>query len=363
MTQAHPQVVIFVEDPGAANYAIPLADAFEAVGISAELYSEGATVDYLKGRGQSFIESQGLTTLESFSQNLRCLLFGTSDLPDSRAFTLMNEVRRLEISSFAFVDGLGNFANRFSGGTDQPFHYRPDFLLLPDIKSGDWAERLGFPRQQIVIAGNPYYDWILEKRKDVVRNHFTPPRTVGFFAEPLGGLNSTQFYKSEEYTLEGWGKSVGRNEIVLEEWIEAMRPWRSSIKQVLRLHPKNQADDFLDYHKYFDSISQGGESLKVIAECDLVVGETSIVLLEAALLGRPTLSIVPRVLERDWLSSIGWGMTPSVSTRAELEQQVQAFMTGKQKPSAPAEEVIGLGASQKIVAAVRAAMEKKGRVS
>ncbi len=356
---SNPQVIIFVEDPGAANYAIPLARSFSDSGVPAALFAERDAAAYLKDRGQSFVDSKGLAHLENFSGNLRCFLFGNSDLADSRAFALMDEAKKMGIPTFSFVDGLGNFANRFRGSTEQPFFHKPDFLLLPDNKSAEWATILGYPQKQIIVVGHPYYDWILERRAEVTRAPETPPKTIGFFTEPLGGNKPEQFQRSDEYTLDGWGNSEGRNQVVIEELLSAIGPWRDQVRLILRLHPKNHSDDFSEHRKYFDEISQGGDTLKVISDCDLLVGQTSIALLESALLGRPTLSIVPRALERDWLSSIGWGMTPSVFTRADLERQVREFMTGVAKVPPPPEEAIGLGASEKIVAAVKMAIEKR----
>ena len=360
METVHPEVVIFVEDPGAANYVIPLMESFKKFSISAQIFSEGSTVDYLRSRGLACVNTEAINRLEDFSNNLKCFLFGTSDLPHSRALTLMQKAKKLSIPALAILDGPANIAHRFSGGGDQPFLYEPDYLLLADFQTKRAAEDLGYPAEKIIVVGNPYYDWILEKRAELNIAPAKPPKTIGFFSEPRTGLNPKQLFKSQEYTLSGWGDSDGRNEVVLEEFIDAIGPWRSSVKLILRLHPKNSSNDFCAYRKYFDELSHAGDGLKVISECDLVVGQTSIVLLEAALLGIPTLSIVPRAIERDWLTSIGWGMTPCAFTRVDLKKQIETLMTSAAVARPLPKDVIGVDAAKNIVQVVQQVMKKSG---
>ena len=48
------------------------------------------------------------------------------------------------------------------------------------------------------------------------------------------------------------------------------------------------------------------------------------VLFEAAVMGRPTLSVTPRAAESEWLTSIGLGLTAGVHTREALRQTLDA---------------------------------------
>lgn len=76
----------------------------------------------------------------------------------------------------------------------------------------------------------------------------------------------------------------------------------------------------------FDFISSGGSPLELIYAADLVVGLTSMLLLEAALLGKPTLSIVPRRGEMDFLPTIRMGITPCVTTREQLSSALAGLL-------------------------------------
>jgi hypothetical protein len=59
---------------------------------------------------------------------------------------------------------------------------------------------------------------------------------------------------------------------------------------------------------------------------DCVFGITTMLLLEAALMERPTFSIVPRDVEKKWLSSVRAGLTHSASTRKEIRDRLPGFL-------------------------------------
>jgi hypothetical protein len=128
---------------------------------------------------------------------------------------------------------------------------------------------------------------------------------------------------------------------------------------VLRLHPKNTRDEFAAYLGEFDEVSAGGDPLALIHSADAVVGMTSMLLLEAALLGRPTLAIVPRAVERDWLPSIRAGVTRCATTRAEVAAELARVMEmGGDASPAGEPDWVPLGSMRRIVGFVRERLEE-----
>jgi hypothetical protein len=127
----------------------------------------------------------------------------------------------------------------------------------------------------------------------------------------------------------------------------------------LRLHPKNDREEFTEYLSSFDQISEGGSSLEFIFCADLVVGMTSMILTEAALLGRPTVSIVPRRIERDWLPTIAMGVTKSCTTRAEILE----IFSEELEACAPDANALDLGlpksSTERVCRLIASVMEKR----
>jgi hypothetical protein len=325
-------VLIFVEDPGAANYAMHLPQALSRSSIRARLFAGGHARYYLKQRGiNSEIFDQGMQSQEILANvQPRLVIVGTSENPDTPGFQLIEEARLQKIESVVLIDASGNADYRLRGRTDNPLAYVPDWLIVPD----DWTKasyvNLGFPSERVLICGHPHYDYVREcgakftledkngQRKRLFHDVQDGQKIVIFASEISTGLNPEQYQISDDYTLKGRGRNSDRTSIVLEEFLDAVKNVSPRPYLVLRLHPKNTVDELSQFADTFDQISINEPPLELIYFSDLVVGMTTILLFEAALLGKLTLSIVPRSEEKVNLPSVRTGMTSCVTTRSEL---------------------------------------------
>lgn len=325
-------VLIFVEDPGAANYAMYLPQALSKRNIQVRLFADGHAKNYLKQRGlHPEILDQGMQTQDIFANvQPRLLIVGTSENPDTLGFHLIEEARLQKIESVVLIDASGNADYRLRGRTDNPLAYIPDWLIVPD----DWTKAsyvdLGFQSERVIVCGHPHYDYVREcgstfllENMDVQKQKLFPDARYGqkivvFASEISTGLNPEQYQISDDYTLTGRGRHSDRTSIVLEEFLDTVKNVSPRPYLVLRLHPKNTMVELSQFVDDFNQISINEPPLELIYFSDLVVGMTTILLFEAALLGKMTLSIVPRSEEKFNLPSICAGMTTCVTTRSEL---------------------------------------------
>ena len=334
-------ILMFVEDPGAANYLMGLPPHFTKQGLTTHLVSAGNATGYLHERGiaaEDFTSSLLYPSPRSPS-DYRIALIGTSENPDSPGLQLIKQCRSIGICSVGVVDAYANAAYRFRGRAQNALAYAPDWLIVPDSTTQDAFCSLGFPVDHILIGGHPHYDTIRAERdrlsqgeRAILRQKWfpdaAPERPVLVFAAEIStGFAPAEFRRAPDYTLQGWGLNHGRTEIVLEEFIDAVASLQPLPYLVLRLHPKNTQEEFARYNDAFDKFSQGGVPLEMIYAADAIVGMTSMLLLEAALLDRPTLSILPRVCEREWLPSIRAGLTPCATTRPETHNLMHDLLT------------------------------------
>ncbi len=336
-----PRVLAHVEDPGAANGFVALGAELSRCGIDLSLVAEGSGATVLNASATPFEAREG----ESASALLdrvrpEFVLVGTSENTGSVAHDLVAEARGRRISTAAFVDASPNAAHRFRGATTDALAHAPDFLLVPDEVTGRAYAALGFPEERIEWCGHPIHDAVLEARvelqrkgRSLLRDELVPAagdrRVVIFCTEISGGLDGGQFSRSPAYTLAGRGQRTGRTEVVIEELVDALRTLAPDVYLVLRLHPKHAAGDLGDLLAEADQVSSAGSPLPLLFAADLIVGMSSTILVEASLLGRPTLSILPRQEEREWLPTIASGTTPCATTRAELHAALQRFTQGR----------------------------------
>ena len=125
-----------------------------------------------------------------------------------------------------------------------------------------------------------------------------------------------------------------------------------NITLVIRLHPKDEPDA---YRKFLQDCTK---ALKLILDreidsnlllhaADLVIGMFSMLLLEAAILGRPLLSVQIGLKRENPLILDRLSQTRSILTEAELEQSLRGILGGKTHSSTKLQ--FEFGATERIV--------------
>ena len=323
-------VLIAVEDPGAANYVLELPEVFAKAGLSSCIFACGHAQAFLRERKVAFEELPEAINPEEILNKCapKLLLAGTSQNPKSPVLQLIDEFRRQGLPAVAFLDMAADADRRFKGVSDDPLKHAPDRILVADRSTESAFQNMGFPADRIHICGHPAYERVRRQAqalegvsrsslRDRVLGTEPFPRPVWVFAAEHDG-GDRRLSRAADYTLKGRETSDRRVEIVLEEVLDARQVLDPKPYLVLRLHPKNSRDEFSRYLQEIDLLSHGGDPLELICASDLVIGLSSMFLMEAAVAGRKTLSVVPRASECDWAPSVVDGLTPCVSTRKDL---------------------------------------------
>lgn len=336
-------VLLFAEDPGAANYVAPLPEALAKRDLSTRLFSGGLAQTQFESLGVPFepgLSSVGVANLVD-EVSPRVVVSGTAENPDTPGLALIREARRRGIPTVGAVDGPAHPDRRFRGRGGGALDCAPDIILAPDVATADAYALQGHPRDAVVACGNPHYDRVrVEARRliangrAVLRGRLWPDAPPGrpvitFLAESSEGMDTAEYRRNASYTLVGRGTSERRTEIVLEEVLDALagvdpRPWL-----VLRLHPKNAVAEFSPYLTAFGAVSRKEPPLEVLVATDGVVGLSSVMLVEAALVGTPALSVLPRPSETRRLSTIAMGLTPVVTAREPLGRALRDLAGGR----------------------------------
>lgn len=341
------QWLMFVEDPGAAIYARFLPTVVKQHGINLTVVAAGHAVPYFEGQCTVWRGSEDAgQLLDTLQPNL--VLLGTSENPDTFAFALRHAAAQRAIPTVGIVDSVANASERFKGRTADPLAHAPSWIVVPDeVAAGEFV-KLGFAAERVQVCGHPQFDDVLQLRaqwtvadRRCQRERWLagarPDRPVlVFIAEISTGLNAEQFQRSPSYTLAGQQDSAYRTEVVIDALFQAATRLQEKPYMVLRLHPKQALSDLPRHHALFDQVSDKSEpALELVNAADMVVGMTSMLLLEASLLGRPALSVVPRAEERLWLGPMGASI-PCVWTQERLEAVLPELMTPVQSDRAVA---------------------------
>ncbi len=326
--------VLYVEDPGAANFVAPLVASLAALGLAPRLFAEGAATGQLAAMGVSFEDAAAAWVALA---GAAVLVVGTGENRESRAHRLVRTARAQGVATLGAVDAPSSAGERFRAAGD-PLALAPDWLLVPDAATRDAFVALGHPAARTVEVGHPYYDSVAARRasldrvgRDALRRRHFPDApasapVVVFLAELSDGLDPAAFLRAADYTLAGWGDDDRRTHVVLQEVMDALAAREPAPYVVLRLHPKNAVVEFARYGDAVRRISRDEPALEIVYAADLVIGMTTMLLAEAAILGRPVLSVLPRASERGWLPAAIGPQLPVVTRRAEIGPAIDRLL-------------------------------------
>lgn len=315
-------ILLYADDPGAVNYLAPLPQALAKRGVLSHFVVDATLQNYVRDRCMAAKIRASDALPVAMLQGVDLLVAGSSENRECFGIRLIDAARAAAIPCVGAVDMEVNAAHRFMGEGCDPLRHFPDYLMVPDPSCAKAYEALGVRPDRIVVCGHPHYDVVRAHRQAferedtaALRSRFFPEAPSKspvwlFVAEGVDLLNPVVSFRSADYTLHGRGGSRFRACIVLEEVVDVAkslcpRPWI-----VLRLHPKNSIKDFASVLPDVSQISQGGDPLPLVWAADLIVGMTSMLLLEACLLGKSHVSVLPRASETAWLVTLANGVTP-----------------------------------------------------
>lgn len=361
-------VVAFVEDPGAANFVAALARPLAEAGLCVEVFAEGAGARQLGRLGTAH---SPLTAAERSLEGAAAVLVGTSEDPDALGHNLVANAQRRGIVTIGVVDAPSNATHRFRGRTDDPLTFAPDWLLVPDDATRAAFVALGHPGDRIEVVPHPHLAVVAARRPQLERagrpalkaRHFPAAGNapvVVFLSELSDGLDPASFRRSADYTLAGWGDDDRRTHIVLQEVLDAVAELDPRPHCVLRLHPKDRAADYVRYADRIDQVSAEEPAIEIVFAADLVVGMSTMLLAEAAILGRPVLSVLPRESERAWLPAEIGPQLPWASSRPGIRRAIRQMIEGARAIDLPAfaPDRAARRAAREVVKTVMAASSK-----
>lgn len=195
--------------------------------------------------------------------------------------------KRRSVPTLAVVDFWSNLDRRFKDS-------KPDRIGVIDDEQAGEARRLGLP--ETIITGHPRLAAIRrlpdKEPKKRVNVLFVSERIAGDVAD---GVNDP--YGFDEINVFRLVTEASRN--------AAAAGIQTDL--VVKFHPYNDHDEFLnalgpladDSTLSIDFIDGDEPIAPFVAACDLVVGMSSVALIEAALMGRPVVSVQPGLIRED----------------------------------------------------------------
>ena len=332
-------VLVAAQTAGAANVLIPVVKELAGRRLartSVLACGQAVAVFAAAGVSHTIIGPNGDGSLVPYDEARRILtrispdvlLLGTAWGP-SLDKVLLSTANARGIPSVSVVDMWSYYLERFldaeSGGLCLPTK-----VAVMDRLAFDEAVRAGLPESALVVTGQPYLEalakrlgspeLIAEARllraswlEDSADQEAT--RLVLFASEAIARDfgPGTSYYRgyTEVETLEG----------LLEAVSSVQLGTRLDIKTVVKLHPEESPESYRRGPLASSpkiSVVAGQHPWPSMLAADVVVGMTSMLLLESAIAGRPTVSFQPGAGRIEPFIGTRLGMVQAASSTAEL---------------------------------------------
>jgi predicted glycosyltransferase len=313
-------ILFFSCEPGGAEVLIPVIKLVVketshkvivlGYGLGAERFAR-KDIEYIEiGR----IGKNDPTIMNTYWPDL--VITSATSLPerDMSEKYLWHNARLAGIPTIAFLDQWQNYAVRFSGTVEsERLAYLPDYInCINEIGEREMIEE-GFDPHGLVKFGQPYLSSLINDAKLIdtheIKNRLeiAPGQRVVLFAS--------------EAIQEHYGHSRGYDQYdALRLFLELMLNATQETVLLIKLHPKDTPEEYeriLSEYPTLRSrvVKNELSSIESIQISDEVYGMTSIMLIEAYILGKKTTSLQPGLVGEDSCVLSRYGVIPTITSK------------------------------------------------
>jgi hypothetical protein len=345
------RLIAFSADPGGADCLIPVLRALPARFDLLLLAGRDALCAFRNaGFDPREVQEEDLSSI--LAETAAGVLTSASSLPDrdmtEKVFWRLAGDR--DIPSVAVLDQWQCYVERFSGphGQDR-LAYMPTAIAVMDDHARDEMIGEGFPSERLFVTGQPALEWVRDQvvslRAEGVKGQI--PR-VTFFSQPIRALfgNALGFDEHDVLrTVRGAVAMLGDGRVQL----------------VCKIHPREFRDDFPPDCAGFEVVTDGRSGHRVLAESEIVLGMSSVMLVHSVLAGIPTLSVSPRSNDtRNRCHPVTTGVVPRLESPEELAFHMASLLDD---PHFRGEALRGLAGFPSQEGATRAVLDLLARIT
>jgi hypothetical protein len=355
------KIMLMARDPGGANTVLALVPALQNRGYEVRLLGKDAALQRYRHFQLPAVDiTRQLAAIDienwsSFTEKEQpdFIITGTSGDDFSERY-LWAAARQQGIPCFAILDQWINFGLRFSAyGLNQKDIYEkekthpflPDRILVMDEEARREMIREGIDEQQVLVSGQPYFDLLLQRRSQDNEQLIKELReSLGIarddYAAAFISESISQDYEVKPGQEAYWGYDEKSIFMEIAEAMAAISRDESRAMHILiKKHPLEQSDN---YQELFAGVNHGGMKALVLESnidpwglllaSDLVIGMSSMMLLEAILLGKPALSVQIGLKRENPFILDKRGILTSILDREDLLRSLRTAISGNSMP-------------------------------
>lgn len=307
------KIIFTAQDPGGFNAILPvIKELKKRNNFLLKLILANESRGIAKKNKISYQDGNKLTDKE-LAQLARKenpdLIFTATSMGRSIEDRIIKIAKVQKVKTVALIEFWANYKPRF--------YILPDYILVVDrIMKKEMTEKR-FDPKKLIITGSPIFDTFSGSNQ---RGKF-----ISFFSQPF-----SEIYKKED--KEYWGYDEIQ---VFEDLIECLEKLqlKNSIKIKFHLRTKklDKFDEMIKNSKLNISIEKKLSSEDLIKKSKVVIGMNSIVLFQAAMMGKNVLSYQPDLNRKDPLISNRLGISTSVYYKKNLCSVLKKLLSKTKK--------------------------------
>ncbi len=276
------KIAVLSNSPGSANTILPIVNLLnERLTIHFDLFLCPVSKKKIPKINNSTLFSISEVYIASFDYDL--IVTGTSYPPTTEIFT-WKKAKRFSVPTIAMIDQWLNYLERFEVSNQQLVEESlPDLITTIDNFGKSEMKALGFPGVKILSVGSPYLDTIPNANSANKALNKKNKLEILFVSEPRS-LENELNHGYDEFSI-------------LEHFIIAINEQPHSIDFNIKIkpHPRNSKESFKNFIQKHNnqniSIEDKLSPRESISNSDIVIGMSSMMLVESVLMGKPTMSI------------------------------------------------------------------------
>lgn len=311
------KIFFTAQDPGGFNAISPVIKKLKKEkNFQLKIILANQAKDFAKKAGINYLNGNKLTDkdlMRLVEKETPDLIFGATSAGSGAIEKRLIEVGRAQkIKTASLIDFWSNYKMRFG--------VRPDYILVIDEVMRKEMAKQGFRPSKLIVVGSPFFDTFSKLTK--LRQS---EKIVSFFSEPF----SENFKK-------GKAGFMGFNEVrVFSDLVDALERLQTKLPIVIKFHPKekriNKFNEIIRQAKLDISIEKKLSAEDLIKKSKLVIGMNTIVLFQAALIGKKALSYQPDLNCSDPLISNRLGLSCPVYKKKDLYPALKRLLDGKRR--------------------------------
>jgi UDP-N-acetylglucosamine 2-epimerase len=221
--------------------------------------------------------------------------------------------------------------------------YLPTKICVIDKNAGKMAIEEGLPRDRILITGNPHFEMLLKKYSRIEANprcaakrrkiHSHNKFHLVFVSEPFEDV----YGKKRARSILGYSE-FGILTALITAIQKVIEKSEFNVSMFIKTHPRENPDKFDRFIKTFQGrnicleSAREADPVELVYYSDLVCGMQSMLLIEAAIVGKTVYSIQINARNPDQFILHKTGNLRSILTYSELTKRLRCFFSGSHEP-------------------------------